>query len=232
MVNTKIAAALVAASLVYPAAPAAATFHFMRIVQVYGGAASHPDAQYVVLQMCAGGQNEVGGHTVAFYDATGTLAHSETFLNDVGVGTTQAKILVGTSSAEALFGLAADLEIPAAILTPGGKLCFAPEFGPIDCVGWGNIATPDATIGTPFDAGIGLPPGEALQRDLAIDGLPTVLDCSGLDFDDTNDSLADFDPAAPTPGNNGGVVGVLDTDHIFLHAFEGGVSDGWSAEVP
>lgn len=232
MVNSKLAAALVAASLVLLAAPAAATFHFMRIVQVYGGAPSHPDAQYVVLQMCTGGQNEVGGHTVAFYDATGTLAHSEAFLTDVGVGTSQAKILVGTSSAEALFGLAADLAIPAAILTPGGKLCFAPESGPIDCVGWGNIATPDATIGTPFDAGIGLPPGEALQRDLAIDGLPTVLECTGPNLDDTDDSLADFDPAAPTPGNNGGVAGVLNPDHIFVHGFEAGANAGWSSVVP
>lgn len=225
---SKVAAALVAASLVLSAVPATASFHLMRIVQVYGGAASHPDAQYVVLQMCAGGQNVVGGRAVDFYDGAGSLIHSATFPGSVGNGTSQAKIFVGTSSAETLFGLAADLAMRAVILTAGGKLCFAPDFGPVDCIGWGSIATPDATIGTPFGVGIGLPAGEALQRDLSITGGSTTLECA----DDTNDSAADFDPTIPNPGNNAGASGVVDPDHIFLHAFEVGTSTGWSAVVP
>lgn len=227
-----LVAALGAAGLILAAAPAAASFHLMRIVQVYGGAASHPDAQYVVLQMCSGGQNLVGGRSVAFYDAAGSLFHSATFPASVGSGTTQSKIFVGTSSAKTLFGLSTDLAMRADILPAGGKLCFAPDFGPVDCIGWGSIATPDVTIGTPFDAGVGLPTGEALQRDLSIDGGATILDCAGIDFDDTDDSLADFDPAAPTPGNNAGVAGVLNVDHVFLHGFEAGASAGWSAVVP
>jgi hypothetical protein len=71
MKNKLIVAALLVLATVFVAAPAAAIFHVMRIVQVYGGDVTHPDAQYVVLQMCIANQNQVGGHSVGFFDAAG-----------------------------------------------------------------------------------------------------------------------------------------------------------------
>jgi hypothetical protein len=226
----RTAAALAVLSCIALAAPAAANFHIMRIVQVYGGDVTHPDAQYVVLQMCIGGQNELAGHNFRFHNAAGTLIGSAfPFTTSVPGDASQAKILLATSSAAALFNLAPDFKVPASILPPGGKVCF----DTIDCVGWGAYtALPDATIGTPYDAGAGLPAGSAIQRDLAIAGGSSTLDCFNGVFDDTDNSAADFDPTVPTPGNNAGASGVVDADHIFLHAFEGGVTTGWSAIVP
>ena len=233
MGNRQLAAALVAASLVLSAAPAAANFHIMRIVQVYAGDASHPDAQYVVLQMCIANQNVLGGHGVGFFDAAGAaIGTPVVFPGTVANSASQSRVLVATSSAEALFGLTADLRMPARILPVGGKLCFEPGVSPVDCFGWGNYsALPDATIGTPFDAGIGITPGDAEQRDLSVAGGSSTLECTTPN-DDTNDSAADFDPTIPNPGNNAGATGVVDPSHVFLHGFEGGVSGGWSAVVP
>ena len=232
MEKRRVVAALLLAASILAAAPAAANFHLMRIVQVYGGDVTHPDAQYVVLQMCVAGQNVLGGHDVGFFDAAGVAIGSPVvFPASVTNGTSQARVLIATSSAEALFGLTADLRMPASLLAAGGKTCFEPGVSPIDCFGWGAYtALPDLTIGTPYDAGIGLPAGSAVQRDLAIDGGTTTLDCT-VDLDDTDDSDADFDPTTPNPGNNGGATGVVDPDHVFFHAFEAGTTGGWSAVV-
>jgi hypothetical protein len=229
----RIVTALVAASLVLSAAPAAANFHVMRIVQVYAGDVTHPDAQYVVLQMCIAGQNVLGGHDVGFFDAAGAaIGTPVVFADTVANDASQSRVLVATSSAEALFGVTADLRMPARILPGGGKLCFEPGANPVDCFGWGNYsALPDATIGTPFDAGVGITPGDAEQRSLSIAGGSSTLECTTPN-DDTNDSANDFGPTVPNPGNNAGASGVVDTDHIFFHAFEGGTSGGWSTVVP
>ena len=233
MSRKNLFAALGAAGLVLVAAPAAANFHVMRIVQVYAGDATHPDAQYVVLQMCIGGQNQLGGHDVGFFDATGAaIGTPVVFPGAVASGNSQDRVLIATSSAETLFGLTADLRMPASILPVGGKLCFEPGVSPIDCFGWGNYsALPDATIGTPFDAGVGITPGDAEQRSLSIAGGSGTLECTTPN-DDTDDSANDFGPTTPNPGNNAGASGLIDPNHVFLHGFEGGVSAGWSAVVP
>lgn len=215
------------------AAPAAASFHVTRIVQIYGGAPEHPDAQYVVLQMCISGQNQLQTHSFGFFDAAGAALGTVTFPAPMANFASQAKVLVATSSAESLFGVTADLRMPASFLIGGGKVCFVPGVSPIDCVGWGNYtALPDATIGTPYGSPVGLPAGEAIQRDLTIAGGPTTLDCFAPNFDDTNDSAADFDPVAPTPVNNGNVAGVLNPNQVFLHGFENGTTVGWSSVAP
>jgi hypothetical protein len=122
----------------------------------------------------------------------------------------------------------ADLRIPARILPPGGKLCFEPG-DDVDCFAWGNYsALPDTTVGTPYDAGVGLPLGSAVQRDLSVAGGSSTLECTSP-TDDTDNSAADFDPTIPNPGNNAGATGIVDADHIFLHSFEAGSSAGWIA---
>ena len=89
----------------------------------------------------------------------------------------------------------------------------------------------DATIGTPFDAGVGIAPGDAEQRSLSIAGGSSTLECTTPN-DDTNDSANDFGPTTPNPGNNAGATGIVDATHVFLHAFESGTTAGWSAVVP
>ena len=233
MDTKKLVATLSVASLILVAAPAAADHHLIRIAQVYAGDATHPDAQYVVLQMCNPGQNVLGGHDVGFFDATGaTIGTPVVFSGNVASGNSQDRILIATSTAEALFELTADLRMPASILPVGGKLCFEPGVSPIDCFGWGNYsALPDATIGTPFDAGVGITPGDAEQRSLSIAGGSGTLECTTPN-DDTNDSANDFGPTTPNPGNNAGLDGFVNPNHIFLHGFEAGVSTGWSSVAP
>ena len=207
------------------ASPAIASFHFMRIVQVYGGGASHPDAQYVLLQMCAEGQNHVAGTDLHFHDATGAeIGLPATFEGDVPISTNQSTILLATSNAQAIFGVAADQLMPAKLLVDGGKICFEGLDLLVDCFGWGAYAAlPDATIGTPFDVANGLPDGDAAKRDISAGG-PTVLDCIA---DDTNQSAADFDAGAPAPRNNAGVTGALDPDLLLIHSFDTGSTVGW-----
>ena len=53
------------------ALPASATFHLIKIVEVFPGTAVAPNAQYVVIQMYAGGQQFVAGHVITVFDRTG-----------------------------------------------------------------------------------------------------------------------------------------------------------------
>ena len=216
-----LVAALAGAALV--AAPAAANFHLISIVEVYGGSPRAPDAQYVVLQMYAAGQNQVDGHALDFFDASGGDDGGVVFASDVPDGDDQATILIATSTAERLFGVEADLRMPAELDLDGGKVCFA---GGIDCVSWGDYALGD--VGTPYQTGAGLADGEAAKR--RIDVCQTGgCDDGRLDAgDDTGDSADDFVSATPAPRNNAGEPGAADPDALFLHGFEAGTTAGWS----
>ena len=232
MPSNRIAVALLVLLAALAAAPAPAAFHLMRIVQVHGGDEDHPDAQYVVLQMCFANQNFVAGHAVGFFAADGSPAGTATFAANVPNGANQARILIATSTAELVFGLAADLRTSAAIDPAGGKVCFDPGLSPIDCFAWGAYsALPDPTVGNPFDPLVPLS-GDAAFRDLSIAGDPTMLDCVTPNFDDTDDSAADFDPNPPAPGNNAGDTGAVPAELVFVHGFEAGSAAGWSVEMP
>ena len=236
MVRLRLAGPI-AAALAALAAPALASFHLLRIVQVYGGDESHPDGQFVVLQGCSDFQNLVSGHPVVFFDAAGVEVGSATFAADLpDTGTNQKKVLIASSSAEAAFGVAADLRMPAGLLLSGGKVCFDPAFPlhGVDCFAWGDYAAlPDPAVGNPFDPVGGLPRGDAPSRDLAAGGGTTTLECSAPPTgDDSDDSAADFDAGAPGPVNYAGTAGVLDANLVFVHGFEAGTTAGWTAVVP
>ena len=79
----KTAAAVVLLSLL---GPAQATFHLMKIVEVFAGTPASPQAQYVVLQMYASGQNLVGGHNLILYNAAGTAIATRVFAGNVANG--------------------------------------------------------------------------------------------------------------------------------------------------
>ncbi len=189
-----------------------ASFHLIKVVEIFPGSVAHPNAQYVQLQMFSGGQNQVAGHEVTLYDSTGTLTQTFSFSSGVAFGANQTKILIATAAAVTLFGLSSDLSMTATIPLSGGKACF--DAIPIDCVAWGSFNGPsNETVGlvnppvnspvTPLIAPGGLILGKALKRRLDIAGLNTVLDGS----DDTNSSANDFVFGLPAPRNNAGTNG-------------------------
>lgn len=210
-VPAALALAVFAAGLV---APASASFHLMKIVELFPGTAASPNAQYVVLQMYSSGQNFVGGHAVTVFDSAGNLVATFTFGGDVANGASQDKILIATSQAVAFFGLSADLVMTPAMIRAGGKVCFSST---IDCVAWGSWAGTSTGVGTPYQAASGLRSGHAAKRRLDISGSPTVLDS----LDDTNDSANDFIDAVPAPKNNARVIGTIPAATCGNGAIEG-----------
>jgi hypothetical protein len=194
-------AALIAGAALWPSA-ARATFHFMKITEVFAGTAAEPDAHFVELQMYSGGQNQVATHSVIVYDAAGVQQATFTFTGNVPNGADQAYVLLATPAAETALGVQADLEMTPVIAAAGGKVCWEPALM-LDCVSWGSYSAGNTdqggnATGTPFNQATGLLPGQSMTRKTAGGSRPSKLD----EGDDTNDSAADFEAAAPTPVAN------------------------------
>jgi hypothetical protein len=188
------AAISLAVLLCLAAAPALATFHLMQIREVYPGSAAAPEADYVELQMWAGGQNHVEGHVLRSYDAGGAVIGTSTFPHDVPNGSNQSTLLLATPQAETQFGVVADAPLAPGSLSPaGGAVCWES----IDCVAWGSFSgTLPSPAGTPA-APAGIPDGMALRRSIAR-GCGTLLDPP----DDDDVSAEDFAAASPLPRPN------------------------------
>ena len=77
--------------------PALATFHEIKVKEVFAGSAAHPTAQYVMIQAYAGGQNFLTGHSVLTFDATGASTGTFTFPATVSNGANQMTVLVATA---------------------------------------------------------------------------------------------------------------------------------------
>lgn len=179
------------------AAPSAtATFHLMKITEVYAGSPAQSNSQFIELTMYAGGQNNVNGQSVEVFNAAGTSVGVFTFTGNVSNGTNQSSILIATSAAVTEFGVSTDLAMTAVIPAGGGKVCFA---GTIDCVSWGNYSGGSAQTGTPFNAGGGIPSASSMARNFGSNG---TLE----EADDTNNGAADFTTSSPTPKNNAGTA--------------------------
>lgn len=189
------AVATVAALVLSLAAPLArATFHEISIREVYPGSAASPESEYVELQMWAPGQNFVGGHSLRSYDDGSALLATTTFAGDVSGGANQSTILLATPSAEAQFGISADLALPPNQLDPaGGAVCWEA----LDCVAWGNFkGSLPGPVGSPATPGA-IPDGMALRRTIT-PGCATLLEPT----DDRDNSAADFSPVFPNPRPN------------------------------
>ncbi len=198
------AAPVAALALALFAGQANAAFHLMKVVEVFGGTQAAPNAQYVVIQMYSGGQNQVNTHGITVFDATGNLIQTFSFTGPVAVGTNQSKILIATPAAATFFNLAVDLSMPnGSIPVGGGKVCF--DSSPVDCLAWGNYSGSLVGIGTPFNVAGGLTPTKAATRRLNIAGGATTLEAG----DDTDNCSTDFLAAAPTPRNNAGIFGTI-----------------------
>jgi hypothetical protein len=184
------------------AAPAAqATFHLIKVREVYPGAGND---SYVELQMYASGQTFLTNHAMTVYDSSGTLVHSSKFTSGATNGQNQSTVLIGDSGVQGEFGVAPDLvdselSIPAA----GGAVCWNAGGIPADCVAWGNFSGGAAlqtatgtTVGSPASPG-GISAGMAIRRSIA-PGCSTLLE----DSDDTNNSAGDFAEVTPGPRDN------------------------------
>lgn len=188
---TAVVLAALAGLLLVPVAQA--SFHLVQVREVYTGAAGS-DAEYVELQMWAGGQDLVAGHKVRTYDETAKLTGTSTFAANVARGSNQSTILLATPAAEELFGVVADAPLSTTGLSPaGGAVCWED----LDCVAWGSFGkTVPSPTGSPAAPG-GIPDGLALSRTIAR-GCATALDPQ----DDSDDSAADFTAASPDPRPN------------------------------
>ncbi|MUV13684.1 FG-GAP-like repeat-containing protein [Noviluteimonas gilva] len=207
--------ALAAGFLLLALGPAQATFHLMNIVEIFPGTRAAPQAQYVVLQMNAAGQNLVDGHDFQFFNAAGQLTGSFAFPSNVPNGANNAKILIATPEAVAFFNVQADFTMPASLMAAGGKVCFADG---IDCVAWGAFTGGTAGVGTPFNAtGGGLVSGRAAIRRINGGTSTTMLDAS----DDTDNCAADFTSGLPAPRNNNNTLGTVPPSTCGNGAIEG-----------
>jgi hypothetical protein len=195
------------------AAPASATFHLIKVKEVFPGTAAQPDSDYVELQAYSPFQNQIQFGQVRVYNANGTTA--STFPSVVPTGgpvsnnANNATALIADSAFGAAFpGVTPDrtdsgLDLSAA----GGAVCWPVNSTPIDCVSWGaftgNSSLP-SSAGSPFQ-GTGtlgaIGDSKAIVRSIA-PGCPTFLE----DSDDTDNSAADFSEAAPDPRPNSAAI--------------------------
>lgn len=197
-----LAAAATAAGLV--AAPAAeATFHLIKVREVFPGSIANPDSSYVELQMYSGGQGLVQNGNIKVFDAAGNVTHSFTPGHSVANSANQSTVLIADSAYAAQFPSAPtpDFTDSALNLSPaGGAVCWPQTDPPFDdCASWGNfsgqamLASTDAAPAAPG----GIPDGMAIRRTIA-PGCPTQLE----DSDDSNNSAADFSVVTPEPRPN------------------------------
>jgi hypothetical protein len=182
------------------AAPAQASFHLMKIREIFTGTSATSDADYIVLQATAAGQNLLMSHSVRFYQPDGTQLGACSFPSNPSAAANQQFYLAAQSPAVTMFGVAADCPYAAgnALQATGGAVCWDATF--IDCMAYGtfNNSVVQLPVGTPTPVP---PDGMALTRTIAR-GCPTALD----DADDTNDSAADFSVATPNPRNSGSPI--------------------------
>jgi hypothetical protein len=185
-----------AALVMLVSAKASASFHDIKVVEVFAGSAAAPNASYVQLQMYDAFQTITAGQILHVYDSAGVeiAASSLTIPTNVANGADQSYILIGTASVAAAFGVTPDFTLPASLDKAGGAVCWAAY----DCFSWGTFAGAAAdTSVNPFAA---LTANKAARRSIAA-GDPLLLDLA----DDSNSNVADFIAVDPAPKNNTGV---------------------------
>ncbi len=184
------------------AAPAQASFHLIKVREVFPGTVARPDSDYVELQMYAAGQNLVHFGELEVLNSTGVVVNNFTPATNVTNSANQSTVLIADSEFASQFpGLTADFEDAALNLSPsGGAVCWPQTEPPFDdCASWGNFSG-KASLPTPGDSApaAAITDGMALLRSIA-PGCPTLLE----NADDTNNSSVDFSLKSPNPRNNG-----------------------------
>lgn len=199
------------AGLMLFAAPASATFHLLKVREVYPAG----NASYVVLQLLGAGEYQVGGHHLVSYNANGTVANDFTLPSNVSpTSRNNSAVLITGPGYVAAFpsGPSTDEFDPNLNLSPsGGAVCWV-EGEPPDCVAWGNFTGPFPAHDPPLVAGSpespsGVTAGKALHRTIA-PNCATILEAA----DDTDNSATDFSEQNPNPRNNASAVTETDCE--------------------
>jgi len=166
---------------------AEAAFNQMLIVEIYPGSYADPDAQYVVLQSTAPGQNSLATHEIFTFDEAGNPGPNfGVFASDSANGAQGTHYLMATAHAKTLFGFAqVDGTATGRLPFPSGRICFAQFLGVfVDCVAYGSFTGNNGTYG---------PPAPALARQRALQRVAT-----------THNNSVDFALGAPGPINSFG----------------------------
>jgi hypothetical protein len=202
---------LALAGLLLFVAPASATFHLMKVREVYPGGT----AGYVELQLLAVGEYQVGGHHLVTYNADGTVANDFILPSNVSPASrNNATVLITGPDYATAFpsGPSTNESDPNLNLSAsGGAVCWV-EGEPPDCVAWGNFTgplpahTPSLLVGSPASPA-GVTAGKALHRTIA-PGCATILEAG----DDSDVSATDFSEQTPNPRNNASPVTETDCE--------------------
>lgn len=188
-----VALALIGLGLMAPSA--LASFHLVKVTEVFPGTTANPQSEFVELRMPAAGENFFTNHELTLYGPTSAMTGSCTFSATLPNGENQRSALIATPEAVTAFGVASDCALAAGdhLKPAAGAACW----DVVDCVAWGsvtNTASLTSPTGSPAPA---IADGMSLDRSTA-GGCATQLEVS----DDTDDSAADFALAAPTPLDN------------------------------
>jgi hypothetical protein len=182
------------------ASSASATFHLIKVREVFPGNLAQPDSDYVELQSYSPFQNQVQFGQLQVYDAAGSPASPPfTPAGPLPANENQRTVLIADSAFGTVFpGIASDSTDSSLNLSPAaGAVCWPVNSSPIDCVSWGaftgNSGLP-SSAGSPIGA---VADGKAITRSIS-PGCPTLLE----DSDDTNNSAADFTEGNPAPRPN------------------------------
>jgi hypothetical protein len=182
-----------------PVPGAQASYHLMKISEVFPGTAAmgYNDA-FVELQMYEAGQHLVAGKDLSFYAASGANTPFFEFPANAPNGESQRTILVGDMAVPTRDFTYDSLSGKPDILGPaGGAVCFGDTAisERVDCVAWGSFSNTHALpVGTPAAA---IPDGQSLTRSIA-PNCPTLLEAA----DDTDNSASDFSFTSPSPRSN------------------------------
>ena len=190
-------------ALLLLASPAWASFHLIKVREVFPGTVARPNSGYVELQMYASGQNLVQLGELEVLSSAGTVTNSFTPSASVANGANQRTVLIADTEFSSQFpGITADFTDAGLNLNPsGGAVCWPQTEPPFDdCASWGSFSA-KASLPSPGDAGpalpSGIPDGMAIRRTIA-PGCATLLE----DADDSNNSAVDFSAVSPAPRNN------------------------------
>jgi hypothetical protein len=188
--------------LLLAAAPAQASFHLIKVREIFPGTTARPNSDYVELQMYAAGQSLVHFGELEVLNSAGAVVSNFTPASNVTNSANQSTVLIADSEFTSQFpGHTADFEDAALDLSPsGGAVCWPQTEPPFDdCASWGDFSG-KAFLPTPGDSApaVAIPNGMALLRSIA-PGCATLLE----NGDDTNNSSVDFSAASPAPRGNG-----------------------------
>lgn len=194
-------ALLAALASLLAASPAQASFHLIKVREIFPGTTANQESDYVELQMYASAQSLVNLGDLEVLDSEGAVTSHFSPASTVPHAANQSTVLIANTSFSSQFpSVAADFTDPGLDLDPaGGAVCWPQNEPPFDdCASWGNFSGQGA-LPSPGDTApaVAIPTGMALRRTIS-PGCSTLLE----NADDSNDSSVDFSAQTPNTLNN------------------------------